>query len=148
MDRDAPSHKPEVVGPGPATEPSVIRLFAGVMIAPLAWSLHLLVCYGLAAHACFPTDVALGQPVWTHLRSIVSAVTTMAWLVLASGVAVAWLNWNATGEQSNDRAETLLQSGDGRSRFIALCGLLVSGCFAVALCFTTAGVFMTPDCGP
>ena len=138
---DAPLEAPHGV-------PGVVHLWVGIIVAPLAWSLHLLCCYSLAAHACFPTDVALGRPLWPDLRTIVAAVTAMAWLTIVFGSGGAWLNWKATGSASGAGPSRILQTGDGRPRFMALCGLLVSTVFAVALCFTTIGVFLPPEFGP
>lgn len=128
--------------------PGVVRLYVGIVVAPLAWSLHMLVCYALAAHACFPTDIALGRPVWPDLRFVVATATGTAWLMVLIGSTVAWLNWKATASASSAGPDRILQTGDGRPRFMALCGVLVSSVFALALCFTSSGVFLIPDCGP
>lgn len=148
MERAAASSEPTFDGGRAPGSPGIVRLYAGMTVAPLAWAFHMLLSYSLAAHACFPTDAALGRPVWPDLRSFVAVATVAAWLMLAAGVLVAWLNWRATGRASSAGSDQILQTGSGRPRFMALCGLLVSGLFAVALCFTTAGVFLIPDCGP
>lgn len=139
---------PSVVEPAPSRRrPGRLRLFAGVTIAPLAWALHLLVSYSIAAYACFPTDMALGVPVWTQLRAIVAAVTAVLWVVALAGCALAWANWTATRSDAEVAPHRMLQTGDGRARFMSLCGILVSGLFAIALVFTSAGVLWVPDCG-
>lgn len=148
MERARASSEPSVDDGKGRRSPGIVRLYVGMTVAPLAWALHMLVSYSLAAHACFPTDAALGRPVWPDLRSFVVVATVGAWLMLWAGFLVAWLNWRATGRASSAGSGQILQTGSGRSRFMALCGLLVSGLFAVALCFTTAGVFVIPDCGP
>ncbi len=67
MASDPPMDKQAGAGGGPG----VVRLFAGLTIAPFAWALQVLIGYGLAAYACYPTDAALGQPLWSHLRTFV-----------------------------------------------------------------------------
>lgn len=128
--------------------PGVVRLFAGMVIAPFAWSLQMLVGYGLTAHACFPTEMALGAPLWPHLRVIVGGVSVALWLLLLVGCAIAWANWKATRAHSDATSDDIIQSGDGRPRFMALCGVVVSGLFAIVLLFTSVGILWVPSCGP
>lgn len=128
--------------------PGVARLFAGMVVAPLAWALEVLIGYSLAAHACYPTDVALAAPTWAGLRTIVDGVSIALWLLLLAGGAIAWANWKATRAQSNADAHGMIQSGDGRPRFMALCGVIVSALFAVVLLFTSVGILWVPSCGP
>ena len=126
--------------------PGRVRLFGGLSVTPLAWSVHLLICYSLAAHACFPKDLALAAPLWPHLRAIVAGVTVMAWVVAVFGCVLALANWKATRKESDASAHSVLSTGDGRTRFMALCGLMVSGVFAIALVFTSFGVLWVPEC--
>lgn len=128
--------------------PGVLRLFAGMVLAPLAWALEVLVGYALAAHACYPADVALATPTWAALRTVVDGVSLALWMLLFVGGAIAWSNWKATRPESNVDHHHILQSGDGRPRFMALCGLIVSGLFAVVLLFTSVGILWVPSCGP
>jgi hypothetical protein len=128
--------------------PGVARLFAGMVLAPLAWALEVLIGYSLAAHACYPTDVALAAPTWSNLRAVVEGVSIALWLLLFVGAAIAWSNWKATRPQSNVEPHRIVQSGDGRPRFMALCGVVVSGLFAVVLLFTSVGILWVPSCGP
>ena len=143
MTRDPPMHRPSG-----HEQPHIVRLFAGMVVAPFAWAIQLLIAYALAAHACYPTDVALAAPVVPHLRRLVVGVTAATWILLVVGVAIAWSNWKSTHRQSSSGPHEIIQTGDGRARFMSLCGLLVSGVFAIALLFTTVGAFLVPDCGP
>jgi hypothetical protein len=128
--------------------PGVARLFAGMVLAPLAWALEVLIGYSLAAQACYPTEVALAAPTWSNLRAVVEGVSIALWLLLFVGAAIAWSNWKATRPQSNVEPHRIVQSGDGRPRFMALCGVVVSGLFAVVLLFTSVGILWVPSCGP
>lgn len=128
--------------------PSVLRLFAGMVIAPLAWALQVLIGYALAAHACYPSDTALSAPLWPHLREIVGGVSVLLWLLLAAGVSIAWTNWQATRGHAAIGANDSVPTGHARARFMALCGLLVSALFAVVQLFTSVGILWIPACGP
>lgn len=134
-------------GPG-GDRPGVVRLFAGMVLAPLAWALQVLVGYALAASACYPANLALAQPRWPHVRGMVGGATLLLWGLLLCGCAIAWSNWKATASQSPLAAGRIIQAGDGRRRFMALCGVLVSGLFAVVLLFTSIGILWVPSCGP
>jgi hypothetical protein len=61
---------------------------------------------------------------------------------------IAWTNWKATRPHSDASADKVIQPGDGRPRFMALCGVIVSGLFAVVLLFTSVGILWVPSCGP
>lgn len=125
-----------------------MSLFAGMVIAPVAWALQVLIGYALAAHACYPANVALATPLWANLRTIVGATSAALWLVLISGCAIAWRNWKSTLPQSNAGLDETIRSGSGRPRFMALCGVMVSGLFAIVLLFTSVGILWVPSCGP
>ncbi len=127
--------------------PGIVSLYAGMVIAPLAWALQMLIGYGLSAHACYPTDIALSAPLWGDLRTILGAVSVGLWLLLAVGWFIAWRNWKATRVDSNADAQRIVQSGAGRARFMALCGLIVSSLFAVVQLFTSVGILWVPGCG-
>lgn len=127
--------------------PGAVRLFAGIVIAPFAWALQMLVGYALAAHACYPVDVALAAPLWANLRAIVGGTSVVLWLVLIGGCAIAWGNWKATRPQANVSPGAAIQFGSGRPRFMALCGVTVSGLFAIVLLFTSVGILWVPSCG-
>jgi len=134
--------------PADTRAPGVVKLFAGMVVAPLAWALEMLVGYTLAAHACYPADTALAAPTWTNLRAIVEGVSIALWLLLFVGVAIAWSNWKATRLQPGVDPRRMGQPGDGRPRFMALCGVIVSGLFAIVLLFTSVGILWVPTCGP
>jgi hypothetical protein len=133
--------------PSPQGRPGIVRLFAGMVIAPFAWALQMLIGYAVAAHACYPTDAALATPLWANLRTIVGTLSVLLWILLGIGCAIAWSNWKATQRQSNVPAGRIVQKGTGRPRFMALCGAIVSGLFAIVLLFTSMGIFWVPSCG-
>lgn len=128
-------------------EPGALRLFAGIVIAPLAWALQVLIGYGLAAHACYPADAPLSAPLWPGLRAIVGGSSILLWLLLLAGCAIAWRNWKATRPPPGAGTQMAVEAAPGRERFMALSGLMVSGLFAVVQLFTSAGIPWVPSCG-
>lgn len=120
----------------------LLALAFGIVGAPLAWNIELLVGVALSGHQCYPRYMPLAIPLWTGTWGF---LLTMSLVALALGILaglVSWRSWNRTHDEKPSSA----QGGDGRTRFMALCGLLSSGLFLVALVFTILVVFMVPLC--
>lgn len=98
------------VGPG--------RLWYGIMIGPLAWKLQLMVNYALVPYACFHE-----MSILIHLASLLTVALAL------TGAAVALTSWGVVGRG----LETENGGAEGRSRFMALAGLLSSGFFALII---------------
>ena len=106
--------------------------------APIAWFLQENVSYAVASRLCRFGAEATASP---------AATTLAAWLALlgalAAGVALsgAWMGWRdgrrVVGEHPGS-SHVLLEVGEGRTRFVAICGVLTSLGFALAIAFTTA----------
>jgi hypothetical protein len=116
------------------------RLLFGLLAAPLAWSADELFSYGIASRLCRMRAAGSGQSLtvadspWFWLLLAVTAVIALA------GFAVALGNWRKThGEQR--------ESGDGRNRFLSMCGMLTSGGFLIAFLFMLANLVLAPLCG-
>jgi hypothetical protein len=119
----------------------------GLVLAPLAWFLQLTVNAGLASQACFPKDVPLSDPTLEGLLRLV-ALAAMGALVLAvAGGWLAWRNWRRTAGERPGPVHHLIESGDGRTRFLALAGVMASGLFAVAIVLAILAVIAGPLCG-
>ena len=118
-----------------------------ILGAPLAWTLQLLVNASLAGYACYPHDVPLATPLWPHLVGIAAGVEAVAiGICIAAGIA-SWLNWRRSrGEKLGD-AHHVVQSGDGRTRFMAMVGMLTSALFLIATAFAALNLTTVPACG-
>ncbi|WP_346797473.1 hypothetical protein R5M92_02070 [Halomonas sp. Bachu 37] len=87
-----------------------LLLWAGWLIGPLAWALHLVVSYVLLAWVC-----ASGHHWILHAITLVTLAMSLA------GVWLAWRQWSAAGRQwpgSGDRQMS-------RIRFMAIGGLIL-----------------------
>jgi hypothetical protein len=94
----------------------ILWLWAGLLIAPLAFLLHLQINYMLTTQLC-PGG-----------RKIILHVVTFAFLLVAAcGGLVAWRNWDALGSKLPGEAGSILE----RSRFMAIVGLLISALVAL-----------------
>jgi hypothetical protein len=101
------------------SEPSgLIALWFGVLAGPAAWKLQLVLNYTLVPYACWQ-DMAF-------LNHVASLVTFLLSLL---GGWVSWRSWEATG-----RGFDLELGGPvGRSRFMAISGLIFSVYFAIVI---------------
>jgi len=120
----------------------LLALCFGVLGAPLAWNLELLTGAALSGHACYPRYTLLAAPLWGGAGIFLIAMSGAAICLGIVAGLVSWRSWVITRGESRQAA----YSGNGRTRFMALCGLLTSGLFVVVLLFTMAVVFMVPLC--
>lgn len=143
--------------PAPARRHVPLRaLWFGVFAAPAAWSVQTLVNFTLAAHACYPGLYPLATPTVGALRGIVFAVSLATIAVCIAATAVSWRTWRRTraeaqqdtgsGAEHGD-VQALLETGAGRTRFMAMGGLLMSGVFLVASIVHLASLFLVTPCG-
>ncbi len=123
-------------------------LWFGLFGAPAAWSVQLLVNYPMAAHTCFPRLIPLASPTIGHggLTTATTIVSIVAILVaIAAGVA-AIAAWRQTSGESGGQAHWLLDTGEGRTRFMAASGLMTSGLFLLAIIVHTISIFTVAQC--
>jgi hypothetical protein len=125
---------------------SLTALFFGLAAAPTAWNAQLLFSVALSAHACYPRDVPLALPIWSGLWWILLAIGAAGMALAIAGGLVSWRSWRLTFEEAPGSAHHLLDLGEGRTRFLAMFGVLASFLFALALLFATAAVFVVPLC--
>jgi hypothetical protein len=143
----------EVPGPAQAVHPSPHRdrvspwaMWFCILGAPAAWSLQQLVNAPLFAHGCYPKDVPLTEPIWANAGSVALAVEAVAIVVCIVAGLTAWRNWHRTHGEKEGSGHHLMEAGDGRSRFMAMVGLICSGLFLLATVFTTALLYMVQPC--
>ncbi|CCD87268.1 conserved membrane protein of unknown function [Bradyrhizobium sp. ORS 285] len=120
-------------------------LFA-LFAPPIGWSLHLISNYALASHNCYPIDVPK-SPVspgllWTGLIAI--DVVSLA-LSAASGL-IAYSAWRASREEMAENRSHMIEAGEGRTRFLAVWGLLTSGLFFITVASDSASLWILRSC--
>ena len=123
-------------------------LLFGVVGAGTAWLVQLVVDYGLASHRCFPHDVPLtiAQTAggWSYPLLTVFNLLAIA-LAVAAGL-VSYRLWHHTRDEHAGSAGHPVTAWEGRTRFLAMCGLLAGIGFLVAIVFDTVAVFTVPRC--
>jgi hypothetical protein len=133
---------------------SLAALWFGLFGAPAAWSVQTLVNVPLASHGCFPRLSPLATPV-VGVRGIAFAVSLAVLVVCVAALATSWRSWRGTSHEQQERtgaaegkgqAQALLETGEGRTRFMAFAGVLTSATFLVVSAVHAAAVFMVWPC--
>jgi len=113
---------------------------------PLAWSFQSIAGYSLSSEACYPGDTPRTVPVFVGLWDLLVGINGAALVVGILGMTIAYRNWSATRGETGGNAPHLIDRGEGRTRFLAMCGLLLAAGFLVATVFTSVTLVMSPIC--
>jgi hypothetical protein len=106
-------------------------LWFGFLGSALAWLAHLALSYILVGYAC-----DYGLPAIIHLPSVLMLGVT------AAAGWVSWLSWGRLGRSTEDEIEGL----EGRSRFMALSGVIMAVFFGVVIIAQWIPAFIMPPC--
>lgn len=125
-----------------------VRLAAlgfGLCGGPLAWIIQLNVNYALVSHACFPAVAPRVWPLsgWERLSTVMLVINVVALVIALAALGVSWWAWRATRVEQRGGSG---QVWEGRSHFLAACGLMAAAGFFVATVFNTATLIWVPQC--
>ena len=138
---------PAATAPGPAVRlVAQASLWFGLFGAPTAWSLQLLTSYALVAHGCYPDAEPMTMPVVPRLTTLVAATGVLALAVALLAFATAWRSWRSTRHELAGQHEALLEVGEGRTRFMAGAGMLVSAVFVLGILMNLVPVLLLRPC--
>ena len=150
--RQAPA-SPTTSGPEQGVHPSPHRdrvspwaMWFCILGAPVAWSVQQLVNAPLFAHGCYPKDAPLASPIWSNAGSVALTVELIAIAVCVVAGLLAWRNWDRTRGEKEGSGHHLMEAGDGRTRFMAMVGLICSGLFLLATIFATGLLYLVQPC--
>jgi uncharacterized membrane protein len=132
-------------------------LWFGFLGAPLGWTLQTLANTAVASHACYPGLFPLSSPATGAMRGILFVISIVAIVVAVAALVVSFSTWSRTnnehqaksgeGARQHDRSTAALETGEGRTRFMALSGVLTSIVFLIVILAHTAAVFVVLPCG-
>jgi hypothetical protein len=106
-----------------------VALWYGIFGAPFCWSAQLIVTYALAAHACFPQRQPLIRASSSAAWIAACAVIVVALIGAVAALVISLANWRATQTEKSGEDAALLEAGEGRTRFMAYSGILLSALF-------------------
>lgn len=109
----------------------VVRLWVGFLGGPAAWFFHLMVSYALVRYVCRSGAVWL-----LHLTTLVALGAA------AAAIRLAWTSWRRAGEPVETRGGGV----EGRSRFLALAGLLFAAFSALLVAAEGLPNFVLEPC--
>jgi hypothetical protein len=121
-------------------------LWFGIFGAPFAWALQLIVDYAIIAHACFPDGVPLLRPVFGGARAVSLSVSAVCVLIALAAILVARRSLDRT-RRATGSEQQLLDTGQGRARFMAMAGLLVSILFTFGVLMAALPLIPRSACG-
>jgi len=101
----------------------------------------------LAGYVCYPHAAPLSIPLWSGWRPVLFAIAGVSIAVAVFGGLVSLRNWRRTFQERPGSAHHLLDLGEGRTRFMAMGGMLISGLFVYAILFGLTALCLVPPCG-
>lgn len=125
---------------------SLPTLWFGIFGAPAAWAVELITGYSLIAHYCYPRDVPLNTSPYGALRVTGMIVCIVLVLVGIAALVTAVRSWRETRHGHDAEHHELLEVGEGRVRFMAFGGILLSTMFLFALIMSALPVFTNSLC--
>jgi hypothetical protein len=135
--------------PSPQRQNVDVRLLLGGLAAgPAGWIVQLVVSYAVSSNACSAAraqEFSSGSA-FHHETGALLAVNLLCLLLVVVGGLISYRNWRSTRGETGGDAESALTIGEGRTRFIALCGILSAGAFAIGILFNTLEPFTVPGC--
>jgi hypothetical protein len=111
---------------------SVPAQLFGVAAGPTAWIAQVVLGYGLSSYGCFPGDAPPTTPPPAGEHAVLLAIT-LACLGLA--LAGLWVSFAGLRRSRAAQGRGPDATAPGRSRFLAMCGLLSASVFAIAIGF-------------
>jgi hypothetical protein len=115
---------------------------------PVAWYLQFNVGYVLASWPCFPSDHRMQVPMAGYAWSFPAMVAVMLTGVIIALLAF-WVSWRAfqrTRDEGGGDHSHMLETGAGRTRFLAFWGVVLGSGFAVASLATAVAFVFLPRC--
>jgi hypothetical protein len=122
-------------------------LWFGLFGAPAAWSLQELINSALASHACFPAGVPRAEPLYAQLKLWLLLVSALALVMGIAALLTAHHAWRLTAGEHAGRHHRTLEVGEGRTRFMALSGMIVAAVFVVNIVLNGLAVLLANACG-
>ena len=123
-------------------------LMFGIFGAPAAWMLQLVAGASIGGLVCLGphgTALATARADWANPAMI--AINLAALLIAAVALAASFRTLHQTGSGYAEGHDSVMEAGEGRSRYMAIWGVWTSLLFIFAIAFNTIAVFWSGLCG-
>lgn len=146
---DTRHHEPSIGTPSPGCgRPNPPGIWVGLFGAPLAWIAQVSLSEPLAAHACYPYQTPLSEPIWIELPAILAAIGIVCLTAaLLSGFRV-WNLWRRSGVKPDGESKPMQSGNEGRDRFLLSLAAMSSFLFTLAIVFNLCALWLVPPCSP
>jgi hypothetical protein len=144
VDHDSLSHHP-----APHREQvSILASAFGLLAGPLAWFIQVCAGYAMASWPCFPGEQRnlLPPPGYGWTWSAIIAASVAAFIISAAACFVSYRTYERVRNESHGDHQHLMDVGSGRTRFLALWGMVFSAAFAVGIAMNAVAYFVLPRC--
>jgi hypothetical protein len=108
-------------------------LWFGIFGAPAAWALQTIADYSLVSHYCFPGDAPVQSPTFHAVFGVGVLISAVVVVVSVLALVTAIRSWSATRHGHESEHHELLEVGEGRAKFMAFAGVLLSVVFLFAV---------------
>jgi amino acid transporter len=127
---------------------SQLTALFGVAGGPLAWFVEVCAGFALASAPCFSSAVRTTQPVAQLTWAWPAMIAVMVACVLTALIAcaVSYRTFARTRAEAQGDPAHLMEVGAGRTRFVALWGVLLGAGFAIAAAATAIAFVAIPRC--
>jgi hypothetical protein len=123
-------------------------LLLGLLAAPAAWLAQTVLNYMIASRACYPHDAPLSAASVGALYPMLVVTTLAALLIGIAGLIASRRAWLAMQEERRDSSgHHAREVAEGRTRFLALSGMMASSLFIAAVLFDAVSLWVVPPCG-
>ncbi|MBA3895696.1 MAG: hypothetical protein H0X36_00855 [Sphingomonadaceae bacterium] len=125
---------------------SVPWLLAGLAIPPVAWTLEMLVGFGISSNACPLTQGSTSQVGFSGEATLLIVLQIACLIVAIASGLMSWRHWRRVRLENKDSQHSHLTLGEGRTRFLALASMLTAGTFSIAIVFNLLEPILIPLC--
>lgn len=138
---------PDVGHPSPErARVSVPLMLTALFLAPAVWTVQILTAYVLAARFCFPTYTPLAGTLVPGLSGWTVAGSVVALIFAGCAMWASHTAWTRTRSEKEGGARSALETGQGRTRFLALCGVVITAIFSAAIIFDALAALLLRQC--
>ena len=127
---------------------AVMGILFTVFGGPLAWFLQLCTGYALATQPCFRggSRSPLPPPAlqWTWPAMVLCMIAAIVIALLA--FSASWRAYRRSREETLGDTHRVFEEGAGRTRFLALWGMVLGCGSAIVAAFTTVAFMTLPRC--